>query len=208
MEQILRYFPELTEKQVGQLSQLQTLYADWNEKINVVSRKDIDNLAERHVLHSLAVAKYITFTDNTSILDLGCGGGFPGIPLAILFPNANFHLVDSVRKKLTVVDAVADAIGLSNIRTNHSRVEDLKEEVDFVVVRAVAKLQKLLEWSRHLIKQTHKNGLPNGFICLKGGDLKNEIKDVSKHNYVEQIPIHQYFTESFFEEKYVVYVQG
>lgn len=207
MQRVLRYFDTLTDVQIDQYSKLQTLYGEWNEKINVISRKDIDNLYERHVLHSLAVAKYSPFVEGTKIIDLGCGGGFPGIPLAIFFPNVHFHLVDSIRKKLTVVDAVCEDLGITNIKTSHSRVEDIKEKADFIVVRAVAQLPKLISWSRKLITEDHKHGLPNGMICLKGGDLKSELKSVPRQYYTEQTPISKYFSEVFFEEKYIVYVQ-
>jgi 16S rRNA (guanine527-N7)-methyltransferase len=207
MEAVLRYFNTLTDVQKGQYSKLQDLYSDWNEKINVISRKDIENLYERHVLHSLAVAEYSSFVDDTHIIDLGCGGGFPGIPLAIFFPNVHFHLVDSIRKKLTVVDAICEELEIRNVKTSHSRVEDIKEKADFIVVRAVAQLPKLIGWSRNLIKENHKNSLPNGMICLKGGDLKSELKSVPRQYYTEQTPISNYFSEPFFEEKHIVYVQ-
>ncbi len=207
MLEILRYFPDMSDTQVEQFSQLQDLYKDWNDKINVISRKDIDNLYVRHVLHSLAVAKYTSFVNGTQVLDLGCGGGFPSIPLAIYFPEVKFHLVDSIRKKLTVADAIAEQIGLTNIKTSHSRVEEVKEKADFIVVRAVAQLPKLISWSKNLIVEKHKNGLPNGMICLKGGNLKAELKAVPRQYYIEQVSISNYFTETFFEEKSIVYVQ-
>jgi len=207
MQHILRYFDQLTVLQIDQLNKLQELYSDWNEKINVISRKDIDNLYERHVLHSLAVAKYSSFVEGTKIIDLGCGGGFPGIPLAIVYPNVNFHLVDSIRKKLTVVDAICEELEITNIKTTHSRVEDLKDTADFIIVRAVAQLPKLISWSQKLVTEKHKNGLPNGMICLKGGDLKSELKSVPRQYYTEQTPISKYFSEDFFKEKYVIYVQ-
>ncbi len=207
MQSVLRYFDSLTDVQIDQYSKLQKLYGDWNEKINVISRKDIDNLYERHVLHSLAVAKYSSFVSGTRIIDLGCGGGFPGIPLAIFFPNVQFHLVDSIRKKLTVVNSICEDLGINNIKTSHSRVEEIKEKADFIVVRAVAQLPKLINWSKTLIKEDHKNGLPNGMICLKGGDLKAELKAVPRQYYTEKTPINNYFSEEYFKEKYIVYVQ-
>ena len=207
MQEILRYFPDLSDNQIEQFSQLQDLYKDWNDKINVISRKDIDNLYIRHVLHSLAVAKYTSFVGGTKIVDLGCGGGFPSIPLAIYFPEVNFHLVDSIRKKLTVASAVGEDIGLTNIKTSHSRVEEIKEKADFIVVRAVAQLPKLISWSKKLVLEDHQNGLPNGMICLKGGNLKAELKAVPSQYYTEQVPIAKYFKETFFEEKSIVYVQ-
>ena len=207
MQEILRYFPDLSDNQIEQFSQLQDLYKDWNDKINVISRKDIDNLYIRHVLHSLAVAKYTSFVGGTKIVDLGCGGGFPSIPLAIYFPDVKFHLVDSIRKKLTVASAVGEDIGLTNIKTSHSRVEEIKEKADFIVVRAVAQLPKLISWSKKLVLEDHQNGLPNGMICLKGGNLKAELKAVPSQYYTEQVPIAKYFKETFFEEKSIVYVQ-
>ena len=207
MQEILRYFPDLSDNQIEQFSQLQDLYKDWNDKINVISRKDIDNLYIRHVLHSLAVAKYTSFVGGTKIVDLGCGGGFPSIPLAIYFPEVKFHLVDSIRKKLSVASAVGEDIGLTNIKTSHSRVEEIKEKADFIVVRAVAQLPKLISWSKKIVLEDHQNGLPNGMICLKGGDLKTELKAVPSQYYTEQVPISKYFKETFFEEKSIVYVQ-
>lgn len=208
MELINRYFQSLSEEQVKQFEQLPALYADWNSKINVISRKDIDNLFERHILHSLAIAKYIQFSAGTEVLDLGTGGGFPGIPLAILFPEVNFHLVDSINKKLKVINHVAEEIGLTNVRTSHSRVEDLKSKVDFVVCRAVAPLEKLISWTRNMYKTEMKHGIPNGLIALKGGQLDDEIKAVSKGAYIEQVHLSKYFNEDFFKEKSLLYVQG
>lgn len=208
MELINHYFPSLTEEQSLQFELLPELYTEWNAKINVISRKDIDNLYERHVLHSLAIAKFIEFAPGSQIIDLGTGGGFPGIPLAILFPEVDFHLVDSINKKLKVINHVAEEIRLKNVRTSHSRVEDLNGQVDFVVCRAVAPLDKLMNWTRHLYKTEMKHGLPNGLIALKGGKLEDEIKTISKGAYIEQVRLSQYFKEDFFEEKSLLYVQG
>lgn len=208
MDIILKYFPDLNDTQRTQLEGLYDLYVEWNTKINVVSRKDIEHLYVHHVLHSMVIAKWISFVDGTKILDVGCGGGFPGIPLAILYPKVKFHLVDSVRKKLTVVNEVANAIELKNIKTTHSRVENIKDRYDFVVTRAVAKLPQLLSWSRKNISTRHLNAFPNGIIALKGGDLKEEFAPLRKKEYIEEVPIPDYYEEAFFEKKFIIYVQG
>lgn len=208
MELIKKYFPDLSESQLASYEALYSLYKDWNSKINVISRKDIDQLYLRHVLHSMSIAKWMEFKPKTKILDVGCGGGFPGIPLAILFPEVSFHLVDSVNKKLTVVKAVAEALDLKNVRTTHTRVEEVKDRYDFVVTRAVAKLDLLMTWSRKNISTRHKNPFPNGLIALKGGDLRAELGIVKKKDYVEQVSIGDYFDEEFFDEKFLIYVQG
>lgn len=207
MESILKYFPDLTEKQIEQFRQLGPLYREWNEKINVISRKDIDNLYEHHVLHSLAIAKVITFKPKARILDLGTGGGFPGIPLAILFPETLFTLIDGTRKKITVVTEVAQAIGLDNVTARHIRVEEFKGRFDFVVTRAVAKLEKLVPWSFRLIKEKQQHALPNGLLALKGGNIKEEIQSLDRGAYTETFPLSDFFDLSYFQEKYVVYVQ-
>lgn len=204
---IFNYFPNLTETQKAQFEVLETVYREWNEKINVVSRKDIDNLCVHHILHSLAIAKFIDFKPGTKIVDLGTGGGFPGIPLAIMFPECSFTLVDSIQKKITVAQAVAEAAGLKNVQTLHGRVEEMKEKFDFVVTRAVAKIDVLLPWCRKVLSKSHKNMYPNGLIALKG-DLKEEIKLLPKFEYRESVHINKYFNEPYFEEKYVLYVQG
>ncbi|MFZ1497003.1 MAG: 16S rRNA (guanine(527)-N(7))-methyltransferase RsmG [Saprospiraceae bacterium] len=208
MDTITRYFPDLTTHQQQQLAQLQPLYTDWNAKINVISRKDIDQLYTHHVLHSLAIAKVMRFVPQTKVLDLGTGGGFPGIPLAILFPEAQFKLVDSIGKKLKVAMGVAEAIGLKNVSVQHTRAEDMKERFDFVVSRAVADLGQLLAWSRKLIHHNHKNALPNGWFILKGGNVPVEIKALPGKEYTELTPVSQHFAEAYFQEKYVVYVQA
>lgn len=208
MEIIREYFPNLTEKQEKQFSLLGDLYADWNSKINVISRKDIENLYERHILHSLAIAKFIKFRTGSKIVDLGTGGGFPGIPLAILFPNVNFTLIDGIRKKITVVNAVAEAIGLENAVGLQARAEELKKmRFDFVVTRAVATLDKLRPWTQRLVHQKDVHPIPNGLIALKGGRINAEIAALGKGTYVETYPLSDYFKEPFFEEKYLVYVQ-
>jgi 16S rRNA (guanine527-N7)-methyltransferase len=204
MEIIKKYFPTLTASQVEQFSQLEALYNDWNSKINVISRKDIQNLYEHHVLHSLGIAKVIRFKPGTQVMDLGTGGGFPGIPLAILFPETDFHLVDSIGKKVRVADEVARSIGLKNIRTTHSRAEDIKEQYDFVVTRAVMPLIDLMKCARKNIAKTPQNALPNGFIALKGGELNSEM--ASMRNICTVWNLSEWFTEEYFETKKVVHV--
>ena len=205
---VLRYFPKLTEVQVDQLTRLGPLYEEWNSQINVISRKDIGNLYERHVLHSLAIARVIAFAKGAKVLDLGTGGGFPGIPLAILFPEVSFTLVDGTGKKIQVVQAVSEALGMKNVKAFHQRAEDLKETYDFVLSRGVAPLDRLMGWCRRLFRKKQMHSLPNGLLALKGGNLKQEIKDLGKGEYVEIFPILDFFSEGYFEEKYVVYVQG
>ncbi|MBK8701539.1 MAG: 16S rRNA (guanine(527)-N(7))-methyltransferase RsmG [Saprospiraceae bacterium] len=209
MEIIRKYFPELTTQQFQQFEVLQELYREWNDQINVISRKDIENLYLHHVLHSLAIARYIRFKPGSRLLDLGTGGGFPGIPLAIMFPECQFLLVDSIGKKLKVVNEIAAAIGLNNVTTSHSRVEDLKQtKVDFVLTRAAASIDKIFQWSRKLISGTHINAFPNGIIALKGGNIKAELKLLPKGEYYEVIQLTKYFDEPYFEEKVLVYLQG
>ena len=205
MESILKYFPNITEKQKEQLAALYDLYYDWNSKINVISRKDIENLYEHHVLHSLAIAKYITFKPGTTIMDMGCGGGFPGIPLAIMFPEVDFHLVDSIGKKVRVAGEIAQSIGLTNVRTSHSRAEEIKDKYSFVVSRAVMQLPDLVKICRKNISKEHINALPNGIICLKGGDMTAETEPF--RNSREIIDVSTYFEEEYFKDKKVVYVQ-
>jgi len=204
MEIIQKYFPALTENQYKQLELLQNLYIHWNSKINVISRKDINYLYEKHILHSLAIAKIIDFTPNTQILDVGTGGGFPGIPLAILFPNCHFHLVDSIAKKIYVVNEIAHSIELKNCCAEQIRAEKLKSKYDFVVSRAVTSLPVFYNWVRDKINENLKNELPNGIIYLKGGDLTNEIKKFKPA--VKVFHINQYFDEPFFETKKIVYL--
>lgn len=207
MEKLQSYFPNLTEKQIEQFAALQELYTDWNSKINVISRKDIDNLYERHILHSLTIAKFINFKKGAKVVDLGTGGGFPGIPMAILFPETEFLLIDGTGKKITVVNAVADAIGLENAKGQQVRAEELKMKFDFVITRAVATLDKLMPWAQRLIHQNDIHAIPNGLIALKGGRIKTEIAALPKGTYTETYPINKYFNHPFFEEKYLVYVQ-
>ena len=209
MDIILKYFPNLSDVQLRQFEALRALYEDWNTKINVISRKDIENLYQNHVLHSLAIAKYINLKSGSKIVDLGTGGGFPGIPLAIYFPEVQFLLVDSIGKKLTVVNEVKDAIGLTNVVTHHGRIEEIKkQQFDFVVTRAVATLDKLIPWTQSKISQKHINPLPNGLIALKGmTHIKQEIKEAGRGVYTDITPISEYFEEEFFIEKCIVYAQ-
>lgn len=205
VEIIFKYFPDLTEEQKQQFIALESLYTDWNSKINVISRKDIENLYTHHVLHSLAIAKLIKFKDGSHIMDMGTGGGFPGIPLAILFPECKFTLVDSIGKKvLKVAGGVAEAIGLKNVTCIHSRVEDVKDKFDFVVSRAVMPLPDLVKIIRKNISPDKKNALPNGLICLKGGNLDAELKPFKKSAEADDLSM--YFEEEFFKTKKIVYV--
>ncbi len=204
MDIILKYFPNLSEVQQQQFAALYELYTDWNSKINVISRKDITNLYEHHVLHSLGIAKVMQFRPETTVMDLGTGGGFPGIPLAILFPETHFHLVDSIGKKVKVATEIANAIGLKNVTTRHCRAEEEKQLFDFVVSRAVMPLADLLKIIRKNIKKEQHNALPNGLICLKGGELEREVMPV-KHQTL-MYDLKDYFEEEFFETKKVVYV--
>lgn len=204
MDIILKYFPNLSEVQQQQFAALYDLYIDWNSKINVISRKDITNLYEHHVLHSLGIAKVMQFRLETAVMDLGTGGGFPGIPLAILFPETHFHLVDSIGKKVKVATEIANAIGLKNVTTRHCRAEEEKQLFDFVVSRAVMPLTDLLKIIRKNIKKEQHNALPNGLICLKGGELEREVMPV-KHQTL-MYDLKDYFEEEFFETKKVVYV--
>ena len=205
MESIIKYFPNLSDRQKEQFAALYDLYYDWNSKINVISRKDIENLYLHHVLHSLAIAKYITFKPGTTIMDMGCGGGFPGIPLAIMFPEVDFHLVDSIGKKVRVAGEIAQSIGLTNVRTSHSRAEEIKDKYSFVVSRAVMQLPDLVKICRKNISKEQANVLPNGIICLKGGDMTAETAPFK--NCHEIVDVSDYFQEEFFKDKKVVYVQ-
>ena len=204
MELILKYFPHITDEQRRQFAALYDLYLDWNSKINVISRKDIDNLYAHHVLHSLAIAKFITFKHKTTILDVGTGGGFPGIPLAILFPEVQFKLIDSIGKKIRVGTEVSTAIGLKNIELQHINAIEEKNKYDFVVSRAVMPLNDLVKLTRKNIKKECQNAIPNGIICLKGGELQHEIATYKRTTELHDISA--YFEESFFETKKLVYL--
>lgn len=204
MEIIKKYYKNLTETQIQQFAALDELYHDWNSKINVISRKDIDNLYEHHVLHSLAISKVLSFKEGTSLLDVGTGGGFPGIPLAILFPECSFYLADSIGKKVRVASEVANAIGLKNVTTNHIRVEELKLKFDFVVSRAVMPLDDIIRITKKNFEKEQHNALPNGWICLKGGELEREIDKFK--SVASEFDISDYYEEEYFKEKKIVYV--
>lgn len=208
-EIVFQYFPKLTEKQKGQFTQLDALYRDWNSKINVISRKDIDNLYVNHILHSLAIATVVRFRSGAKILDLGTGGGFPGIPLAILFPDVEFHLIDGIAKKIRVCNEIIEALGLTNVKAEQKRAEELKKPIyDFVVTRAVAKMEKLAEWSMRLITKRQRHAIPNGILALKGVGLTEEMDALPKSSYLEEYPIKDIFPgHDFYEVKAVIYMQ-
>ncbi|MEZ7931423.1 MAG: 16S rRNA (guanine(527)-N(7))-methyltransferase RsmG [Flavobacteriales bacterium] len=203
-EQILHYFPNLNPIQVKQLQELKPLYEEWNAQINVISRKDMDNFYERHVLHSLAIAKVLNFKPNTRILDVGTGGGFPGIPLAIIFPKCHFHLVDSIGKKIKVVNGVAKSLGLKNVKGSHINAKQINDKYDFVVSRAVTRLDPFIDWIKANFNKKGFNELPNGILYLKGGDLTEELNEIRKK--YTSYPISSYFAEEFFETKKVIQV--
>jgi len=205
---IEKYFPDLTDLQKEQFRKLGPFYKDWNQKVNVVSRKDIDSLYLHHVLHSLSVDMFLSFSPGTRILDLGTGGGFPGIPLAIMNPDSQFLLIDGKAKKIMVVNEAIDHLGLNNAKGLHKRSEELKMKFDFVLARAVTRLDKLLPMCFNKISNKHQNILPNGLIALKGGDLEEEIMEVEDQNDVEQIAVSKFFDEAYFEEKYILYIQA
>ena len=203
MELILKYFPNLTQDQIEKFSKLEALYQDWNLKINVVSRKDIDELYLRHVLHSLAIAKVVQFKDGSKIMDVGTGGGFPGIPLAIMFPECSFHLVDSIAKKLKVVEEVVEGLGLENVKTTHTRVEEIKDTYDFIVSRAVAAMPTFVHWIKGRVAKKQNHELKNGIIYLKGGDLAEELQG---YKTAVIYNISDFYNEDFYETKKVVHL--
>ena len=205
MDIILKYFPKLTDKQKEQFAMLDELYRYWNERINTISRKDIDNLYEHHVLHSLAIAKLIKFQDSTEIIDVGCGGVFPGIPLAIMFPNVKFHMVDSIGKKVKVVNGVATRLGLTNVIAEQARVENIKKQYDFIISRAVTAFPDFIKLVKNKIHHKDKNSLPNGLIYLKGGHFEGELGKYK--NDLTIINITDYFKEEFFDTKKIIYLQ-
>ena len=205
IEIIEKYFPALSERQKEQYAALGTLYPEWNAKINVISRKDIDNLYEHHILHSLGIAKVLRFTDDTTLVDVGTGGGFPGIPLAIMFPNCHFHLIDRIGKKVRVATEIAQAIGLDNVTFRHAGIEEEKQKFDFAISRAVMPLPDLVKLVRKNISTTQRNAMANGLLCLKGGDLEAEIAPLRKR--LLDFDLKDFFEEEFFETKKVLYVQ-
>lgn len=205
LELILKYFDDFSPAQISQLAALDELYREWNAKINVISRKDIDSIYLHHVLHSLSIAAIAGFEPGTTVIDIGCGGGFPGVPLAIFFPKVKFHLVDSIAKKLKVVEAVCEGAGISNITSQHTRAEDIKNrKFDYAISRAVAPLKDLWAWASPLLKKDHSKPLPNGLICLKGGDLAQEIFESNLRP--KMMPVHKIFPEDYFEEKFILHV--
>ena len=204
MDIIIKYFPKLSAEQTLQISMLESLYAGWNAQINVISRKDFASLYEKHVLHSLAIAKFIRFSPGTKILDVGTGGGFPGVPLAILFPEVQFHLVDSIGKKIKVVNGITESLGLKNTVAEQKRVEQLNGQYDFVVSRAVARLPEFVPWVRKNISTKQKNAISNGILYLKGGDIQSEIKSFRKNIFVQNIS--DYFDEEFFKTKKLIHM--
>lgn len=204
MDNILKYFPGLTDRQREQLAALDGLYHEWNAKINVISRKDIDNLYEHHVMHSLSIAKALTFRPGTKVLDFGCGGGFPGIPLAIMFPETQFRLIDGTGKKVRVAHEIAQAVGLKNVDACHIRGEEERGMYDFIVSRAVMPLPDLVKIVRKNISRKHSNSIANGIICLKGGNLDEELRPF--RNVIEKTELSTFFREDWFKEKYLVYL--
>jgi len=201
---LLKYFPDLSEQQVQQFQSLGPLYEEWNAKINVISRKDMEGLYLKHILHSLAIAKVVSFKPQTDILDVGTGGGFPGIPLAILFPDCNFHLIDSIGKKITVVQQIVDALQLTNVKAEQIRAEQLQDKYDFILSRAVTRLAPFYQWVRHRVKKEYFNKRKNGLLLLKGGDLQEELHESKLRCKI--FPISDFFEEAFFETKAIVYV--
>lgn len=205
MNEILKYFPDLSPEQIERFTALGRLYPEWNDKINVISRKDIDNLYTHHILHSLAIAKFITPVDGTQMIDLGTGGGFPGIPLAIFWPECKFHLIDRIGKKIKVAAAIADELGLENVTFQHGDMGECKLKADYIISRAVMQLDELVKISARNVAQQSRNKLPNGLICLKGGELASELGRVKRP--LIDVPLSDYFTEEYFKTKDLIYVK-
>ena len=203
MKIILEEFPDLNDVQIEQFSKLKNICSEWNNKINIISRKDIDNIYERHILHSLVIAKFIKFNNRTTVLDLGTGGGFPGIPLSIIFPDVNFILVDSIRKKIVVVDEIINSLKLKNVKSEWSRAENLDYKYDFLVTRAVAKMSLLIEWSKGKFNKNSNNQIANGIIALKGGNVDEELKNIQQKKIVD---IKDIFDTHYFLDKKIIYV--
>jgi len=206
LKELLFYFPDLSDQQKTQFEALQKLYIHWNAQINVISRKDTEQFYLHHVLHSLSLAKLIRFVPHTQVMDLGTGGGFPGIPLAILFPEVNFYLVDSIGKKIKVVEQISESLGLSNVFSRCQRAEELEFSVDFIVSRAVAPMESFIKWTENKFNREQKNSLPNGWLCLKGGNLNQEMANIKRPYIIHEIA--HFFHEPFFETKKIVYVRG
>ena len=205
MDRLKKYFPRLSDNQLDKLGRLPAIYEEWNSQINVISRKDMEFFIERHILHSLAIAKVIKFENGTQILDVGTGGGFPGIPLAIIFPKCEFHLVDSIGKKIKVVQAIADALDLKNVKAEKARAESINKSYDFIVSRAVTALPKFLPWTKNKIRKKGFNKIPNGILYIKGGDFRNELEKIKRKSQV--FSISKFYEGEFFETKYVVHIK-
>lgn len=207
MDLILKYFPDLSDTQLKQFEELGQLYKEWNQKINVISRKDIEFVYDHHILHSMSIAKFIQFKKGSKILDLGTGGGLPGIPMAILFPDSRFTLIDGTGKKIRVVNEIIAQLNLTNASAQQIRAEELKKKFDFIICRAVASLDKLVAWSEPLISSHQNNAWPNGLIGLKGGKINEEIKEIPRKYYTDLEPLSKYFEEEYYAEKFIIYVQ-
>lgn len=207
MTSVQTYFPDENPEVYEKLEALQAMYVEWNSKVNVISRKDIDNIGINHIVHSLSIIHFIKFNDGSRILDLGTGGGLPGLPLAIYYPEVHFHLIDGTRKKIDVIKDICERLEIKNVKASHLRVEECKEQYDFVVTRAVASMDKLYEWSKKRILKQGLHGIPNGIIALKGGNLDEELRSVGKQTYVDKVSIAKFINHPYFETKYIVYVQ-